>query len=120
MKIKREYKVYLFEDEQLIDETCIDEHNEEFAWELFKNEFGHDNLNNTAYITFELIGFYDSETNEDVIIEEVLKEKRIDIRDNMPQFKITYADGEITQIEARDIEEAIFHAEDFDNEKRGI
>lgn len=64
--IATEYKVCLFENDQLIDETCIDENNEELAWYLFKEEFGHTNLNDTAYITIEPMGRYDTETGEDV------------------------------------------------------
>jgi len=127
MSIKREYQVYLYDNDQCIDGTCLDgeggEHKDslddirEHAWHLFKEEFEHTNLSDKAYITVEPLGFYDTETGEDVIIEEVSKEKRIDPVDDMPQFKITYAHGEITQVEAIDIQEAQFHAEDFNNEK---
>lgn len=127
MSIKREYKVYLYEDDQCIDETCLDgntgEHEdiiqdiEEHAWHLFKEEFGHNNLNDSAYIVVDPLGFYDDETSEEVIIEELPIDDRIDIRDDLPQFKITYADGKSTVVEAKNIQEAQFHAEDFNNEK---
>jgi len=66
MKVVREWKVYLYEDGQVIDETCIDEKDEDFAWHLFKDEFGHTNLNDTAYIVFVPMGLYDTETGDDV------------------------------------------------------
>jgi len=117
MAIKAEYKVCLFDNDQIIDETCIDENNEELAWHLFKEEFGHSNLSDEAYIDIELMGFYDNETGETVIIEEVPENERIDPRDSLSQFTITYADGESIQAEARGIEEARMIAEDFNNEK---
>jgi len=40
MKQIQEFKVYLYKDGQCVDETCIDERDEQLAWELFK-EFGH-------------------------------------------------------------------------------
>ena len=116
MKIQREYIAILFEDDQVIDETVIDDNDAEFAMSLFKDEFGHNNLNDTAYVTIELIGFYDKVTGHEVWITEVSEVDRIDPRDELKQFKITYHDGDSFQVEARDIEEAIMHAEETYNE----
>ncbi len=66
MTIAREYRAILFDDEQTIDETVIDENSEELAWYLFKEEFGHTNLNDSAYIVIEPLGLYDVETGNDV------------------------------------------------------
>lgn len=66
MTIHREYKVYLYENDQIIDETCIDENSEELAWYLFKQEFGHTDLNDSAYIVIEPLGLYDVESGDDV------------------------------------------------------
>lgn len=60
--IIQEYRAILFDDEQVIDETVIDENSEEFAWHLFREEFGHKNLSDSAYITIEPLGRYDTET----------------------------------------------------------
>ena len=64
--IVQEYRATLFDDEQLVDETVIDENSEELAWYLFKEEFGYVNLSDSAYITIEPLGKYDTETGEDV------------------------------------------------------
>ena len=32
----KEYKAYLYKNDQIIDETSLDEKSEELAWELFK------------------------------------------------------------------------------------
>ena len=50
-------------------------------------------------------------------ITRVKQDKRIDPVDDMPQFIIEYPDGEITQVEARDYEEAKMIGEDFDRER---
>jgi len=64
--IVQEYRAILFDDEQVVDETVIDENSEELAWYLFKEEFGHTHLSDSAYITIEAIGLYDTETGFDV------------------------------------------------------
>ena len=33
---------------------------------LFEKEFGHDNLNDSAYVILEPLGLYDNETGEDI------------------------------------------------------
>ena len=116
MAIKAEYKAYLYDNDQLIDETCIDENNAEFAMYLFKEEFGHKHLSDSASVIIEPMGFYDEETGKEVIIHKVDQNMRINPVDDMPQFKIVYADGEWTQVEAESLEEAVMIAEDFNKE----
>lgn len=65
MSIKREYRAYLHDNDQVVDETVIDDNDKEFAMELFKGEFGHTNLSESAYVTIEPLGLYDTKTGYD-------------------------------------------------------
>lgn len=66
MAIVREYKAVLYENDQVIDETVIDENDEAFAMYLFEKEFGHNNLNDTAHVIIDKLGLYDTVTGNDV------------------------------------------------------
>ena len=66
MSIEIEYKAYLYDNDQVIDETVIDGNDEVFAMYLFEKEFGHNNLSDNAYVILEPLNLYDTETGEDV------------------------------------------------------
>ena len=51
----KEYKAYLYEGDQVIDETSLDEFSIELAWELFTEFAKKENytINKHMYITLE-------------------------------------------------------------------
>ena len=65
----RAWKAYLFENDQLSDETLINENSEELAWEIFKEN--HNHFSSDAYVTLEEtveVIDYDSLTDNDEIL----------------------------------------------------
>ena len=66
MRVKREYRADLFDNDQYVDSTVIDENNPEFAMELFKDECGNHKLSPDAFVTIEALGLYDADSGDDL------------------------------------------------------